>query len=98
MAEQKAKPEGALASGWFPLGPGRGIEWTLWKSNVTFQRQEKQGDKWIILEELHVAPKVLKELAWRAPLWLDKMEEKIESKDGEDIRVGFEEGGWGEGE
>jgi len=65
------KPEGPVSHGWFSLGQGRGIKWTLWKTSVTFQRQEKQGDKWIALEELHVAPKVLKELVWRIPGWLE---------------------------
>lgn len=68
------KVEGPVDTGWFSLGSGRGIKWTLWKTSVTFQRQEKQGDKWITLEELHVAPKVLKEISWRCPIWLDKIE------------------------
>lgn len=68
------KAEGPLSYGWLPLGSGRGIKWTLWKTNVTFQRQEKQGDKWLTTEELHVAPKVLKELIWRIPFWLESIE------------------------
>lgn len=68
------KAEGPLSYGWLPLGAGRGIKWTLWKTNVTFQRQEKQGDKWLTTEELHVAPKVLKELVWRIPSWLESIE------------------------
>lgn len=67
------KAEASVEHGWFSLGQGRGIKWTLWKTSVTFQRQEKQGDQWITLEELHVAPKVLKEFAWRSPIWLSKM-------------------------
>ena len=65
------KPEGPVSHGWFSLGQGRGIKWTLWKTSVTFQRQEKQGDRWIALEELHVAPKILKEIVWRIPGWLE---------------------------
>jgi hypothetical protein len=68
------KSEGPADYGWFSLGQGRGIKWTLWKTSVTFQRQEKQGDKWITLEELHVAPKVLKEVSWRCPGWLSVIE------------------------
>lgn len=68
------KNEGPLDSGWFSLGQGRGIKWTLWKTSVTFNRQEKQGDKWLTMEELHVAPKILKELAWRSPGWLSSIE------------------------
>ena len=63
-----------LSSGWCGLGPGKGVKWTLWGSNVTFQRQEKQGDKWITTEELHVAPSVLKEIAWRCVHWLNVIE------------------------
>lgn len=63
--------EGPVSHGWFSLGQGRGIKWTLWKTSVTFQRSEKQGDKWITLEELHVAPKILKEFVWRIPGWLE---------------------------
>jgi len=73
-AEYSKKAEGPLSYGWLPLGMGRGIKWTLWKTNVTFQRQEKQGDKWLTTEELHVAPKVLKELIWRIPSWLESIE------------------------
>ena len=68
------KPEGPVSHGWFSLGQGRGIKWTLWKTSVTFQRKEKQGYKWIALEELHVAPKVLKELVWRIPGWLETVD------------------------
>lgn len=71
MNNQKSKP---LSYGWFSLGPSRGIKWVLWKTNVTFQRQEKENEKWSTKEELHVAPKVLKELVWRIPKWLDSIE------------------------
>ena len=64
------KADGPLSYGWLPLGVGRGIKWTLWKTSVTFQRREKQGDNWLTTEELHVAPKILKELVWRIPGWL----------------------------
>ena len=63
-----------VSNGWFGLGEGRGMKWTLWSSNVTFQRQEKQGDKWITTEELHIAPSVLKEIAWRCGHWLNVIE------------------------
>jgi len=80
LPENKDKrPEGPLDHGWFSLGQGRGIKWTLWDTNLTFQRQEKQGDKWITLEELHVAPKVLKELLWRSPGWLGVIDKKNEN-------------------
>jgi len=72
------RAEGPVSHGWFSLGQGRGIKWTLWKTSVTFQRQEKQGDKWIALEELHVAPKVLKEMVWRIPGWLETVEQSDE--------------------
>jgi len=73
-----SKSEGPVSYGWLPLGQGRGVKWTLWKSNVTFQRQEKQGDRWLTTEELHLAPKILKEVAWRIYGWL----EAIEKNDG----------------
>jgi hypothetical protein len=76
---KEGKAEGPLDHGWFSLGQGRGIKWTLWNSNLTFQRQEKQGDKWITLEELHVAPKVLKELSWRSPGWLSVIDRQNEN-------------------
>jgi len=79
------KPEGPVSHGWFSLGQGRGIKWTLWKTSVTFQRQEKQGDRWIALEELHVAPKVLKELVWRIPGWLETVDKS--RGDGKDVSV-----------
>ncbi len=68
------KAEGPLSYGWFSLGQSRGIKWTLWKTSVTLQRREKQGDNWLTTEELHVAPKVLKELVWRIPSWLESIE------------------------
>lgn len=75
------RPEGPVSHGWFSLGQGRGIKWTLWRTSVTFQRQEKQGDKWIALEELHVAPKILKEIVWRIPGWLETVDGNGRSKD-----------------
>lgn len=63
-----------ISNGWFGLGEGRGIQWALWSSSVTLRRQEKQGDKWITTEELHVAPSVLKEIAWRCGHWLSVIE------------------------
>lgn len=72
--EYPKKTEGPLSYGWFSLGQSRGIKWTLWKTSVTFQRREKQGDNWLTTEELHVAPKILKELAWRIPGWLESID------------------------
>lgn len=72
--EYTQKAEGPTSYGWFGLGQGKGIKWTLWKTSVTLQRQEKQGDKWLTTEELHVAPKVLKEMVWRIPGWLEYIE------------------------
>jgi hypothetical protein len=71
--DQKVKTR-PLSYGWFSLGPQRGIKWVLWKTNVTFQRQEKDNEQWLTKEELHVAPKVLKELVWRIPKWLESIE------------------------
>ena len=61
-------------SGWFPLMPGRGVKWTLWKTNVSFQRQEKENENWLTKEEFHVSPSILKELVWRIPSWLESIE------------------------
>jgi len=69
-----AKPVSPVSYGWFGLGQGRGIKWALWPTSVVFTRQEKQGDKWLTTEELHVAPIVLKEIAWRAGHWLASIE------------------------
>lgn len=63
-----------ISYGWISLGAGKGIKWILWDTNITLQRQEKQGDKWLTTEELHLAPKVLKEINWRVPSWLQSME------------------------
>jgi len=68
------KKEGPLSYGWLPLGVGKGIKWSLWKTSVTFQRREKQGDNWLTTEELHVAPKILKEIVWRIPSWLESID------------------------
>lgn len=78
LSKTGVKSEGPVSYGWVPLGQGRGIKWVLWKTNVTFHRQEKQGDNWLTTEELHIAPQVLKEIAWRIPGWL----ECIEKNDG----------------
>lgn len=75
---KKEKSSGPISYGWFSLGMGKGVKWVLWESNVTLQRQEKQGDRWLTTEELHLAPKVLKEIVWRLPGWL----ESIEKNDG----------------
>lgn len=71
---EKAVTNRPIAYGWLPYGKGRGIKWTLWQSNVTLQRQEKEGDNWQIKEELHIAPILMKELLWRVPNWLVLME------------------------
>lgn len=63
-----------LSSGWISLGEGRGIKWALWSTSVVLQRSEKQDEKWITTEELHLAPMVLKELAWRCHQWLNVMD------------------------
>jgi len=81
--EQKAKypkKEGPLSYGWLPLGVGKGIKWSLWKTSVTFQRREKQGDNWLTTEELHVAPKILKEIVWRIPGWLESIDKNNERR------------------
>lgn len=72
--QNEKKKKGPVSYGWFGLGQGRGIKWTLWPNSVAFARQEKQGDKWLTTEELHVAPSVLKEIAWRAGHWLASIE------------------------
>ena len=77
-----AKAPGPLSYGWFSLGMGKGIKWVLWNSNVTLQRQEKQGDRWLTTEELHLAPKVLKEIVWRLPGWLESIEKNNGGKSG----------------
>ncbi len=74
--EPKVSP---ASKGWFSLGPGRGIKWALWNTNVSLQRQEKENDSWMTKEEFHISPKVLKEISWRIPSWL----EHIESNGGE---------------
>jgi len=74
------KKEGPLSYGWLPLGVGRGVKWTLWKTSVTFQRREKQGDNWLTTEELHVAPKILKEIVWRIPGWLESIDKNDRRK------------------
>lgn len=73
-AGYSGKSTGPVSYGWFSLGMGKGIKWVLWSSNVTLQRQEKQGDRWLTTEELHLAPKVLKEIVWRLPGWLETIE------------------------
>jgi hypothetical protein len=79
---KKEKSPGPLSYGWFSLGMGKGIKWVLWNSNVTLQRQEKQGDRWLTTEELHLAPKVLKEIVWRLPGWLESIEKNNGGKGG----------------
>ncbi len=71
QAQGKPKP---VSKGWFPLGEGRGIRWTLWPNSVVLARQEKRGDKWLTTEEIHIAPSVLKEIAWRSFSWIEAME------------------------
>lgn len=56
---------------WISLGKGIGIKMTLWKANLTLQRQEKQGDRWLVTEEMHLPPNILKELNWRIPNFLN---------------------------
>lgn len=68
------KGSSPVSYGWVGLGPGKGIKWTLWPNSVVLARQEKQGEKWLTTEELHVAPSVLKEIAWRAGHWLALIE------------------------
>lgn len=76
IESQKIEPkkDGPLSFGWIHLIPGKGIKWVLWKTSVTLQRQEKQGDNWLTTEELHVAPQILKEIAWRIPGWLEAID------------------------
>ena len=69
---------GPVSYGWISLGMGKGIKWVLWSSNVTFQRQEKQGDKWLTTEEIHLAPKTLKEISWRIPSWLQEIDSNMD--------------------
>ncbi len=70
----KSKNDGPLDYGWLPLGAGKGIKWTLWQTNVVLARQEKQGDQWLTTEEIHLAPKILKEIHWRLVHWLATIE------------------------
>jgi hypothetical protein len=77
------KNNGPVSDGWISLGVGRGIKWVLWPTNVVFARQEKQGDKWLTTEELHVAPSVLKEIAWRAAHWLEAIDKNGKNSKGE---------------
>jgi hypothetical protein len=89
MEYNQAKPEkncmpandGPVSHGWMPLGVGRGIKWTLWPTNVVLSRQEKQGDRWLTTEELHLAPTILKELHWRMAHWLASIEKNGTKKE-----------------
>ena len=73
-AETKTGSNRPISDGWVSLGQGKGMKWVVWHTNVTFQRQEKQGDNWLTTEELHLAPKLLKEITWRIPGWLEVIE------------------------
>lgn len=69
---------GPIAKDYFPLGEGRGIQLTVWGNNLQLTRTEKnmQTNKWESKQEINLAPIVLKELMWRIPLVLDKMNAK----------------------
>jgi len=66
--------EKPMADGWFALGEGKGIRWVLWSNSVALERKEKENDSWKVTEEVHLAPKVLKEIFWRLPGWIDSIE------------------------
>jgi len=67
-----------------PLGEGRGIQLTVWSNNLQITRTEKNAEtnKWESKQEINIAPMVLKDLFWRIPNILVRMETKIETKSG----------------
>jgi len=65
------------AEGWFGLGEGLGIKWILESDNLLLQRQEKQFDKWITTEEIHLPKSTLKELYWRITRFLEILEDDL---------------------
>jgi hypothetical protein len=58
------------------LGQSKGIQFVLWENSLQITRTEKndQSGKWETKQEFNLAPMVLKELAWRIPLMLNKIE------------------------
>jgi len=75
MAENENRP---MVKGYFPLGEGRGIQLTVWNNNLQLTRAEKnlETGKWETKQEINLAPAVLKELMWRIPLILEKINSK----------------------
>ena len=62
---------------WYlPMGEGKGIQFTLWESNLQMVKTEKNAEsgKWETTQEFNLAPIVLKELVWRIPVILEKMD------------------------
>ncbi len=61
---------------YLPLGMGKGIQFVLWSSNLQLNRTEKnESGKWETKQEFNLDPSVLKELHWRIPSMLDRINE-----------------------
>lgn len=71
MKDKKVWP---VTKGWIPISEDKWVNWSLWDSNVQFQRRVKNENKWTTVEQFHFSPKVLKEIWWRIPSWLTAME------------------------
>lgn len=71
--KNNGKTKKPISDGWIPLGDMKGISWCLWHNSVVLQRKVKEADKWLVTEEIHLAPTVLKEIFWLVPNWLKTM-------------------------
>jgi hypothetical protein len=78
MEEERYLKKRPIEKWYLPLGPERGIQFTLWEKSLQLTRTEKNTEtgRWETKQEIHLAPIILKELMWRIPIILEKMKER----------------------
>lgn len=73
----KAESRRPLRKMYFPLGPGKGIQLTVWPTNIQMQRQERDDNgKWSVTQEIALARTVLERLFIRMPKIFELMKEE----------------------
>lgn len=69
--------KGPIRSEWLHLGEYAGVQhavrFVLWDSRLVLEKQEKQGDEWVTVQQFALSRRVLTELFARIPVYLDKM-------------------------
>jgi hypothetical protein len=75
---EKQKP---LHSGYWALGEGKGIRYTVWLRNVNLERTERQPDgSWKKTQELSLAKPILEKFFIRIPKFYEIMSRKEEKQ------------------